>query len=301
MIIKLVFGLALLLFICFKVYSSLSNEEFDNLVFSDQAGLLILAACILMPLNWLLETMKWHVLVNRLEKHSFKHTIRDVLAGISTSILTPNRIGNFIGRTINLNKDIRTKAVVSTIHSNLAQFTASIFFGLAGLFLVVFDESVVDLVMVRWSTLVVLAIGLMVYFFPKIIDFNPLSKLYSDQMKESITEVQKEPFSLKCGILALSLLRYCVFLIQFYLCLSCFQSDLDIQFILPAIAVVFLITTIIPSFLFGKLFIREASALFVLTSFGISTPAILYSVFILWFLNLAIPSMLGGLILMKSK
>jgi hypothetical protein len=301
LIIKLVFGLALLLFISFKVYASATNEDFQNLNCSENYLSLFLIAVVLMPLNWAIESVKWHILVSRIKPQPFIITFRDVLAGVSTSLLTPNRIGNFIGRTVRMEKKERTKAIVSTIHSNLAQFAASILFGCIGLFLVVFDQDFVEISTVRLSAFCVLAGGLGLYYFPKIINFNPVSKLYSDQLKEGIVEVQSESFGLKTLILFLSLLRYCVFIVQFYLLLLCFESNLEIGLIIPAISVVFLITTIIPSFLFGKLFVREASALFVLTSFGISTPVILYSVFILWLLNLALPSIVGGLILMKSK
>ena len=301
LVIKLVFGLALLLFIGFKLYTALSNDDFNGLNLNDGYSSLFIIAIFLMPVNWLLESLKWYILVNKIQKQSFAITCRDVIAGVSTSLMTPNRIGNFIGRTIHMEKGVRTKAIVSTIHSNIAQFAASILFGTIGLFFVGFDQDLLEISAVQYSAIIVLGVGLLIYYYPKIIDFNPLSKLYSAQMKESISEVQAESLGLKSAILFLSLLRYSVFLLQFYLILSCFESDLNIGLILPAIAVVFLITTIIPSFLFGKLFVREASALFILTAFNISTPVILYTVFLLWIVNLAIPSIIGCFILIKTR
>ena len=301
LIIKLVFGLALLLFITWKVSNSLLNNEFDGLLFSENyLGLLILSIA-LMPINWLLETLKWHLLLKQIKPQNFRKTFLDVMAGISTSLLTPNRIGNFIGRTINLEKEIRTKALISTIHSNLAQFTASLFFGFIGLSLIDFNPEYVSLIGLKFSAILVIVVGLAVYFYPKIIDFNPLSKMYSEQAKQGVDLVQKQSLILKFLILLLSQVRYLVYLLQFYVILSCFSLDLSPVEIMPAIAVVYLITTIIPSFLFGKLFVREVSALFVLTAFGIPTPIILLTVFILWLINLAVPAILGGIVLMKSK
>lgn len=301
LIVKLVFGLALLLFISWKISNSLLNKEFDDLVFSDNSVGLIVLSFLMMPINWLIETVKWQLLLRRIKRQNFAKTILDILAGISTSLLTPNRIGNFIGRTLNLDKEYRTKALILTIHSNLAQFTASLFFGFIGLSLINFNPEYVSLVGLKFSALVVIAVGLALYFYPKLIDFNPLSKMYSLQAKQGIELIQKQSVSLKFLILLLSLFRYLVYLIQFYIILSCFDLDLDPAEIVPAIAVVYLITTIIPSFLFGKLFVREVSALFVLTAFGIPTPIILLTVFILWIINLAIPALLGGIVLMKSK
>ena len=70
--------------------------------------------------------------------------------------------------------------------------------------------------------------------------------------------------------------------------------------IMAAISVVFLITTIIPSLFFGKLFVREASALFVFSEMGISSPVILMTVFILWLINLALLSFVLAYILIKK-
>jgi len=300
-IIKLVFGLALLLFVSWKISVSVSDNEFSELGLRDNASLLLTIVILLMPVNWLIETIKWRLLISGVYKQSFLKTVAAVLSGVSTSLLTPNRIGNFIGRTVYLDKEVKTKAIIRTIHSNLAQFIASIVFGFVGLVMLEFDGTIVEISAVRYSAIFVLLVGLIIYFYPKIIDFNPLNRMYSEQMKTSLEGVQKLSIGLKSGILLLSLMRYLVFLFQFYLLLKCFNAEPAIEVIIPAIAVVYLITTIIPSFLFGKLFVREASALFVLTEFGISSPIILSTVFILWIINLAVPSLIGAVILIKGK
>lgn len=300
-LIKLVFGLALLLFIAWKIRKSYLNSDFEELTFSSNYVLYLFLVIILMPLNWLIESVKWHSLIKKIQAQPFGKTIKDVLAGVSTSLITPNRIGNFIGRTVNLPKEHKAKAIIATIHSNLAQFVSSISFGLIGLIFINFNQDFIEVSTVCWSGLFVLILGLFFYFFPKILDVNPISKLFSEQSKEGIKSIQDLSIGFKSMILSLSMLRYAVFLGQFYLLLSCFQTDLSIGTIVPAIAVVFLITTIIPSFLFGKLFVREASALFVLTECGVPTPIILFSVFMLWLINLALPSIIGGFILMRTK
>ncbi|MEO9533634.1 MAG: lysylphosphatidylglycerol synthase domain-containing protein [Crocinitomicaceae bacterium] len=299
--IKLVFGLALLLFILWKVRKSFLNSDFDELDFtSNFVPFLVIVIC-LMPINWLVESVKWHLLIQRIQPQSFWKTIRDVLAGVSTSLITPNRIGNFVGRTVNLPKDLKAKAIIATIHSNLAQFISSICFGLIGLLFINLNQGFIESATVSWSGLLVLLVALFFYSYPKVLDVNPIAKMFSQQTKDGIANIQEASLPFKGLILILSMLRYAVFLSQFYLLLLCFQTDLIVAEIIPAIAVVFLITTIIPSFLFGKLFVREASALFVLIECGIPTPVILFTVFLLWMINLAVPSLIGGSILMRSK
>ena len=299
--IKLVFGLALLLFILWKVRKSFLNSDFDELNFTSNVVLFLVIVVCLMPINWLVESVKWHLLIQRIQPQSFWKTIRDVLAGVSTSLITPNRIGNFVGRTVNLPKDLKAKAIIATIHSNLAQFISSICFGLIGLLFINLNQGFIESATVSWSGLLVLLVALFFYSYPKVLDVNPIAKMFSQQTKDGIANIQEASLPFKGLILILSMLRYAVFLSQFYLLLLCFQTDLIVAEIIPAIAVVFLITTIIPSFLFGKLFVREASALFVLTECGIPTPVILFTVFLLWMINLAVPSLIGGSILMRSK
>lgn len=297
--IKLVFGLALLLFIGWKVFASMQKGELDQMALSDNGFFYLILVALLMPLNWIMESIKWHLLISRIKPQPFYSSIKDVLAGVSTSILTPNRIGNFIGRTTSLEKENRTSAIIATIHSNLAQFIASVIFGLVGLLILGLENKLVEQGTIQFSAIIVIVLAALLFFFPKALDFNPLSRLYSDQMRNGLDFIQKESLGLKSSILILSLFRYLIFLFQFYLLLKAFNATGQLDVLLPAIAIVYLITTIVPSFLFGKLFVREASALFVLEAYAVQTPVILSTVFLLWFINLALPSLIGGLILFR--
>ncbi|MEX1002217.1 MAG: lysylphosphatidylglycerol synthase domain-containing protein [Crocinitomicaceae bacterium] len=304
--VKLIFGLALLFFIGWKVFSTLHAEEkfpgdIAELSLHPQARLLFVGAFVLMPINWLIESLKWHLLVKIIRPQPFLLSVSSVLAGISTSLLTPNRVGNFIGRTVSMEKELRTKAVIATIHSNIAQFLASVLFGFLGLMLVGFDQTLIGEGALRFSAFFIFTFALIIYFFPKIIDVNPLSRMYSEQMKNGLNLIQKSTVRLKFTVLILSILRYTVFLVQFYLLLLAFGTFPNPLVLIPAIALVYLVTTMIPSFLFGKLFVREATALFILGAFGVGTAVILATVFILWILNLALPALIGAIILMRTK
>lgn len=299
--IKLVFGLALLFFIGWKISSAWSNEEFKAVDFSESGFVFLIGALLLMPLNWMFEVLKWKLLSDRFQPQSFWLSFQQVLAGVSTSLMTPNRVGNFIGRAIMMDKQHKPLSIIATIHSNLAQFTASISFGLIGLMFISFDETYISTTTIQSSAAIILVVGLTFYFFPNLLLVNPIAKLFSDDVKKGIKDAQAQSLLFKAAILLISLSRYLVFLSQFALLLFAFDVQMDFNDMIPAIAVVFLITTVIPSFLFGKLFVREASALFILSSFGVSTLVILATVFILWFINLAVPALIGAFILIRSK
>jgi hypothetical protein len=97
-----------------------------------------------------------------------------------------------------------------------------------------------------------------------------------------------------------SLLRHAVFSTQFALTLYAFGIAISVQLFF-AVWVTYLIMTLIPSPLIGKLLIRESVALFVLGAMSINSTAILMSTVIIWFINLSIPAIIGGVIWLKWK
>jgi hypothetical protein len=300
-VIKLVFGLALLFFIVWKVWNEPVLEELRSITLTNDSLLLILFVIALMPLNWLLESSKFKFLMSNTQFLSWKGSLLSVLAGVSTGIMTPNRIGNFIGRTIYVSHELKRKAVFVTLHANLAQFLATVIFGTIGL--AIFGWSRMDLppYLIEILSGICLLLGLVLYARPswalKIIP----DKLISERTSEAVVNIDQSRFDVKLAALFLSLLRYLIFLLQFCLLLLAFHDPvLDVEMV-AAIAVVFLITTLIPSPFMGKLFVREASALFVLSVFSIPSTIILLAAFLLWFINLAIPSLFGAWVLIRKS
>lgn len=60
----------------------------------------LILACFLIPFNWLAETQKWHQFVSRYQKFSKWQAYKAVLAGVSFSLFTPNRVGEYGGRIL---------------------------------------------------------------------------------------------------------------------------------------------------------------------------------------------------------
>ena len=60
--------------------------------------LTFLAVLLLMPVNWMLEGLKWKLAAGQQVKLSFGNAMRGVLAGVTIGTATPNRIGEFAGR-----------------------------------------------------------------------------------------------------------------------------------------------------------------------------------------------------------
>ncbi|MBL4649703.1 MAG: hypothetical protein JKY03_08230 [Aureispira sp.] len=76
---------------------------------------LLLLVLILMPLNWLFETQKWLTLLRKIESISFYQALKVVLVGLSLSLFTPNRVGEYGGRVMMVSKGNRLHAVWATM------------------------------------------------------------------------------------------------------------------------------------------------------------------------------------------
>jgi uncharacterized membrane protein YbhN (UPF0104 family) len=263
---------------------------------------LIGVVVLLMVLNWGLETKKWQVLMHGVERLSLATAFKSVLAGLSSGLLTPNRIGNFIGRLTYVKREHHNQATINTLVGNLAQFISTILAGVIGvLFLLFFKLQIENSIWILIFSGIFSSFACYIYFKPNVLNTEPFNKLFSRKTKRSIQQINDSKTSIKIKILILSMLRYFVFCLQYYLLFKAFGLDMSSSILLSLIGTVFLITTLVPSLLFGKLFIRESVAVFVFSLANIDLSLILVVAFLLWLINLAIPAIAGSIFWLKQK
>ncbi len=243
-----------------------------------------------MPLNWYMEWLKWKAV---LRSKNVENTVcwHSFLSGIISSVVTPAYAGNFIGRMLYFEKKDRKEIVLNTLMSNASQFIISIAVGgFAFLFLYQHTLSLLEII-----TLISINLSLfLLYFFgDRIIKKIPLD--FFNQL--DLILVSK---LLRTQLLALSLFRYCVFVIQFFLALLVFNVSFDLSLI-PWIALMFGAITLSPSLFFGKIIVRETIALTILSLVGIAGPTILLAAFATWLINQILPVLIATLLLKKEK
>jgi hypothetical protein len=88
----------------------------------------ILALC-LVPVNWGLEAVKWKYLIKKTEPISFSIALKSVLSGVSISIFTPNRVGEFAGKVFYLKTAEKVKATVASFIGSSLQLLVTILTG----------------------------------------------------------------------------------------------------------------------------------------------------------------------------
>lgn len=260
--------------------------------------LFVLFSFLLVFLNWFLEWKKWKITLNIIKTETTQQTnFRAFMAGITTGLVTPNMLGNFLGRMYYFKRYLRPSIILLTLLSNFSQFIASIFFGFLSFLFLQETPLGIDNIGVGLTLFLFIFFLLIFYFFFEKIKWPYLKKKKSYSKMVSLIKFNK---TYKLQVLSLSLLRHFVFTFQFWLMFNAFEDALNTDSFLW-IWQIFLWTTLIPSLWFGKLVIRESIALLVLVSVGYGQVEILTTSILIWVINLAIPALVGLFICNQKK
>lgn len=260
--------------------------------FNVEFFLIVLA---LVPLNWYFEFQKWKITLKALQSFSRKESIESFLSGIFSGFITPNFIGNFIGRVLYYPFKIRPKIILFTLLASYSQFLTTITIG--ALFMCFYpSENEFLSAQYHWVIFALIVISWVLYFtFEKL----QLYKIKFLAFFRHFTLYQPN-LGLKIQYIVFNLLRYVVFSVQYLLILNVFLEDFNLGLIVPITAIYFW-STLIPNFIWGKLFLRESVALVILLPIIDNPNIILLASFSLSLINQIIPAIVGIPYLMKKK
>lgn len=286
-------------------YSNFRNEISVKLRNAD-FRLLLIWATLLMPLNWGIEACKWQLLINYVEKVNFLSAYRSVLTGISISLFTPNRVGEFFGRVFTLKLNDPLKGVLLTIAGSISQLMATLLFGsVSGLFFIRayigLTEHCYKYLFAGLVMLVVIFNVLMVMLFlraPRIsAGVHTFVKPGWRRIHEYIAVLQSVSRRTLVKVLLLSMFRYVVFSSQFYLLLRAFALEIPFLSAFMLISMVYFVVTAIPTVALLDLGIKGSVAIYFIgiyfTEKAFVATSILSATTIIWIINLALPALLG--------
>jgi hypothetical protein len=275
----------------------LKLTENNQLSFSDftskltQNHLISFKICIILSgftiFNWFLEITKWHLLINKTVKTSFYQAITQSLASLTSSLITPNRIGEYGAKALYFKKQFRKQIVGLNLIGNLYQMAATLFFGIIGVTYFALKQNV----QIRFSgyKLVVLIILLIIIFF--VIKFSSFGKHYSQKAKKFTSEISR---SLNVKIGTLSIFRFIIFSHQFYFLLIVFNADIAYLEAITTISSMYLIASIIPMLSLFDVVIKSTVAIWVFSYYFIDETTIITITLLMWILNFVIPSIVGS-------
>lgn len=276
----------------------LNKDSYTDLIF----------VLLLMGLNWAIDALKWQFLIVKLEKVSFWLSLKAVFLGITVSMFTPNRIGEFGGRVFCLQNADRIKAVLVTIFGNLFQLIATVIFGLLALwyftlhfsttvFFGFFDNSVLVF------GFCILLISSLLYVL-----FN-ISKLSIVLSKWKFLKKYEDYWSVFSKysnseiliVLLASISRYLVYSFQFYLLIRFVNIDVTFIESLTMSALTFLSMSVIPTIALTEIGVRGSVAIYFFGFLSENVIGIMTAAFTLWIINLVIPAIIGTLFVYQLK
>jgi uncharacterized membrane protein YbhN (UPF0104 family) len=268
----------------------------------------LVAVILLMGLNWAIETYKWQLCVRKVQKISFLTAFKAVLSGVSFSVSTPNRVGEYLGRVLYMEDGKRIKAIALTIAGSMSQLIITILMGLTGLVILRKEVETIHIFSPFWLDIIQYGLTgfliiLTVFYFRLSWVVRGIGRLPGIRRYVWLFRtLEGLNATLLLQLLSLSALRFLVFIAQYYLLFRLFDVDVSWGQTLWAVSISFLVLAVIPTIaLFTDLSLRGKVSLQLIGIFSGNQLGIGLTSVSIWFINLIIPALTGSLLILSIK
>jgi uncharacterized membrane protein YbhN (UPF0104 family) len=271
---------------------------------------LVVLVFLMMFFNWLVEAIKWKFLIAKIEKVSMLTSLRAVFSGITVSVFTPNRIGEYGGRVFCLEKADRMQGVLITVLGSMAQLLTTIFFGSMGiLFLNNYIPELQELYQEMEYTFPLMLFMLLLLNILLLLLFHNISVISNLMDKYgwlSKYKKYKEVFTFYntqelAFVFLFSIIRYAIFTTQFFILLNLFGVDISYFDSIILTMVMLFIISIIPTIAISEIGIRGSVSVYLFGLVSANTLGILSATFVLWAINLLLPAIIGAFFVFTLK
>ncbi len=243
-------------------------------------------------------------MIRKIENLSLVKAYEAVLSGLTVSFFTPNRIGEYAGRVFYLQQGNRLAATIITIIENAGQLIITIITGC--LAMIWYKNEFLEIsgwqsTAITWACLTVPVLVLFVFLNLNVLiaalSQNAFIKKYT-HVFDSFSFYSKMELT---KLLLLSLLRYSVFSVQFFLLIKLFGLELPVLPTLFLISLSFFFMTIIPTIAITELGVRGAISVYFISKINPDGVPVLNAAFALWLINLVIPSVIGAVLILNVR
>lgn len=311
--IKIIFktsiGIILFLWMAYALYNQIRRQEdlqnvlhqmlteWDIMRISE-----VLVVIVLMIVNWTIEAQKWRFLLKGTENFSLWTSLQSVLTGLAVSVITPNRIGEYMGRILYLRNVHKLQGITVTIVGSFAQLIVTGFLGLVGLLFYMNQVTPDTWLYVLLTASILLCAGLGYFYFnlPALVD-RIASIPFLRKIRFYLMVVQRFHWQQLIRILGMSLLRYFVYTLQFILLLKILYVDAGWLQLVCTSWLIFWAMAIVPTIAIAEVGIRGETALYFLAPFSTNHMGIVLATVLLWLINLIIPALFGCLFVFRMK
>lgn len=281
-----------------RLYQSFSKTDLQYALYSLQNThniYLLSLATMLMPINWGIEMWKWYKISHVVENVSFKKAALSVLVGLAYGHLLSGRTSEFLGKWHFFSTKNRTHITVLHFINGAFQMYITLIIGTLFL-LFYFKNDISHTPYAHW----LIWIDLIIFLLLSIL------LIYADKLyllQKIFPSLQyKIPHSLKVKLLLWSLLRYSIFILQFYLVFLIFNphQNFNLHFISQT-SLYYMLTSIIPMISIIEIAVRSLIGILAFHASGINDVSLTFITTLIWTINLAIPSIVGFIIWIYIK
>lgn len=309
----------LLLLLLYVLVTRLFVDNNVKLLFSDLLNRLhtgnfslLLIVLLLMPINWMMEVQKLYELYEGDMERS--RCIRSILCGISVGVVTPARLGEYVGRLLVVKEQERGRTVVATFLMSLSQLAVTLGVGTVALFFLLWEHPFLKEV-TSWEFhslipasggkffIATLVVGLAGIAILSLSWSRVKSRFYENKFGQNLKAALASPpsFATLSRILLLSGVRYLIYLSQYVVIFLVLGVEQSVSNLALHIALIFLVQSLVPLPPIASLVSRSSVAVLVLAPLGINEIVIVTASVAIWVINLMIPAFCGLGIILKLK
>ena len=241
---------------------------------------------VLLCCNFLIEAIKWKIVVAETNPISIIKSLKMVIVGQAFAFFTPNRVGEYAGRTLFLDNGNKIMGMAQMGWASYAQLIITIFVGTIGLLI---NCALYPLIDSKWLWGVqffgpcIAIVAIFIFFYHR--DWKGrLSFLNRVQINTKV----------KWKLLFFSLLRYLVFMMQYIWVAFMLKMNIEIIPLVLSVSILFICLSILPTISITELVIRGQLLLMILAPFYSDKMMIISLSSFIWGVNFLIPSILGA-------
>ncbi|WP_353168345.1 hypothetical protein [Flavobacterium sp.] len=276
------------------IYEKLAND--DKLSWNQFSGILqekfTITWLIFMlgfsVINRFLEILKWKNLVEVVERISLYTATKQVLAGVTAGLFTPNGIGEYAGKALYFPKSETKRILFLNVICNGIQLIIAILFGLIGLLYLGYTFYFIVLVTI------VFLIGVFMFLTK-----NANIKGYS--IKLLLEKIGEIPKKIHRKNIVLAFARYITFSHQYYFLFLLFGVKIDYFTLMATITAVYFIASSLPSFQFLDFVVKGSVAIWFFNKLNIDDYIVLFISTFMWLANIVLPVLIGSYFVLIFK
>lgn len=293
------------------LYYLVTSAQYNQIISAlKNVNILLLSfVLVLGMINIYLQYTKWNLTSSTLLDENNKLKIfRSLFYGFSAGIITPLRIGEYVGRGIEFKDKSLLQVTVATLVDKFFPLLIVAFLGsVSSLLFLYFYLKISYYIILSLFILLFTLFYFLIYLIRNMRFWNSVifSRINSSSRLKSLLERLKTFENLDRKyfnkMMTVSFLFYSCYLVQYALLVSAFSSHFDFVTYLWAANLVMFVKTIIPPVSMGELGIREGASVYFLTQMGEAASVGFNASIMLFIINLLIPALIGAVMFLRKN